>query len=132
MKTTRSPLKTWVQRLGAAIGILMALAGGAAAVLELRPPKMRAVDAAKRFEATPARLARGRYLVEAQAHCMSCHSERDWQTHGAPVRPGLLGAGWDVPWAENHMPGPVFAPNITPDPDTGLGAVSDDAVARAI
>ena len=93
---------------------------------------MRAVDATKRFEATPARLARGRYIVEAEAHCMHCHSDRDWKTHGAPVLPGLLGAGWDVPWADNHMPGPVFAPNLTPDPETGLGAVPDDAVARAI
>ena len=132
MKTTRSLLKTWVRRLGAAIGIVVLLAGAGAAVLELRPPKMRAVDATKRFEATAARLARGRYIVEAEAHCMSCHSDRDWQTHGAPVRPGMLGAGWDVPWADNHMPGPVFAPNITPDPETGLGGVPDDAVARAI
>ena len=102
------------------------------AVLALRPPKMRAVDATKRFEATPARLERGRYIVEAEAHCMHCHSDRDWKTHGAPVLPGLAGAGWDVPAAENHMPGPVFASNLTPDPETGLGAIPDDAVARAI
>ena len=63
---------------------------------------------------------------------MHCHSERDWKTHGAPALPGLAGAGWDVPWADNHMPGPVFAPNLTPDPDTGIGAIPDDAVARAI
>ena len=44
----------------------------------------------------------------------------------------MTGAGWDVPYAENKMPGRVFAPNLTPDPDTGLGAVPDDAIARAI
>jgi len=43
-----------------------------------------------------------------------------------------MGAGWDVPWAENHMPGQVFASNLTPDPETGIGAIPDDAVARAI
>ena len=63
---------------------------------------------------------------------MHCHSDRDWKTHGAPVLSGLEGAGWDVPWADNHMPGPVFAPNLTPDSETGLGAIPDDAVARAI
>lgn len=110
----------------------LALAGTAAAVMQLRSPKMRDVDAAKRFEPTPARLERGRYIVEAEAHCLHCHSERDWKTHGAPVQPGLLGAGWDVPWEDNHMPGPVFAPNLTPDPATGLGAIPDDAIARAI
>jgi mono/diheme cytochrome c family protein len=114
------------------LGALVVLLGGAAAVLELRPPRMRPVNAAKRFEATPDRLARGRYIVEAEAHCLHCHSDRDWQTHGAPVRPGGEGAGWDVPWAANHMPGQVFAPNLTPDRETGLGAIPDDAVARAI
>jgi mono/diheme cytochrome c family protein len=93
---------------------------------------MRAIDPAKRFEATPARVARGRYIVDAEAHCMLCHADRDWKTHGAPVLPGMEGAGWDVPWADNHMPGPVFAPNLTSDPETGIGAVSDDALARAI
>ena len=115
-----------------AFATVVALAGAAAATLELRPPKMRTIDANKRFVATPERLARGRYIVEAEAHCMHCHSQRDWQTHGAPVRPNGLGAGWDVPWADNGMPGPVFAPNITPDPETGIGAIPDDAIARAI
>jgi len=121
-----------VRRLGVAVGSLIVLVGGAAAVLELKPPKMRAVDASKRFEASPDRVARGRYIVEAEAHCLHCHSDRDWKTHGAPVLPGMDGAGWDVPWADNHMPGPVFAPNLTPDAETGIGAVPDDAVARAI
>ena len=47
------------------------------------------------------------------------------------MRPRRDGS-WDVPWRENHMPGQVFAPNLTPDPETGLGNVPDDAIARAI
>jgi mono/diheme cytochrome c family protein len=129
---TSSRRKTWVRRIGIGLGTLAVLAGAAVAVLALRPPKMRAVDATRRFEATPARLERGRYIVEAEAHCLHCHSDRDWKTHGAPVKPGLEGAGWDVPAAENHMPGEVFASNLTPDAETGLGAIPDDAVARAI
>src|SRR3982751_2973441 len=131
-KHTRPSLKIWMKRIGIGLATVVALAGGAAAVLELRPPRMRAVDATKTFTATPARVARGRQIVEAEAHCMLCHSERDWNTHGAPELPGLAGAGWDVPWVENHMPGPVFAPNITPDRETGIGAIPDDAIARAI
>ncbi len=129
---TQSRLKTWGKRLGIILLAPVALAGIAVAVLACKPPKARPVDAAKHFEPTPGRLERGRYIVEAEAHCMHCHSDRDWKTHGAPVVPGLLGAGWDVPWVDNQMPGPVFAPNLTPDPETGLGAVPDDAVARAI
>jgi mono/diheme cytochrome c family protein len=122
----------WGRRAAVGVGALAVIAGAAAAVLELRPPRMRAVDPTVKFAATPARVARGRALVEAEAHCLQCHSEHDWKTHGAPTLPGLAGAGWDVPWADNHMPGPVFAPNLTPDVDTGLGAIPDDAVARAI
>jgi mono/diheme cytochrome c family protein len=124
--------KIWLRRIGIGLGALVVLASAGAAVLELRPPRMRAVDPAKRYQATPERLARGRYIVEAEGHCLHCHSDRDWKTHGAPVLPGLEGAGWDVPWADNQMPGQVFAPNLTPDPETGLGAIPDDAVARAI
>ena len=121
-----------MRRLGIGGAVLLALLAGGATFAELRSPRQRAVDVTKRFETTPARLARGQYIVEAEAHCLHCHSERDWKTHGAPVLPGLLGAGWDIPWQDNHMPGPVFAPNLTPDPATGLGNIQDDAVARAI
>ena len=114
------------------LGVIVALAGAAALVLELRPPHMRPVDPAIKYASTPERVARGRYIVEGEAHCLHCHSDRDWKTHGAPALPGLTGAGWDVPWADNHMPGRVFAPNLTPDPETGLGRVPDDAIARAI
>ncbi|HEY0711393.1 MAG TPA: cytochrome c, partial [Polyangia bacterium] len=114
------------------MGTFVVLLGGAAVALELRAPNMRAIDPNKRFEASAERVARGRYIVEAEAHCMQCHSDRDWGKHGAPVKAGLAGTGWDVPWADNGMPGPVFAPNLTPDPETGIGKISDDAIARAI
>lgn len=122
----------WMKRIGLGLAVLVALAGAAGAVMELRAPKARPIDPARRFEATPARVARGKYIVEAEAHCLFCHSEHDWGTHGAPDLPGMTGAGWDVPWADNHMPGKVFAPNITSDPETGIGALPDDAIARAV
>jgi mono/diheme cytochrome c family protein len=122
----------WLKRIGAVVVVILVLAGGAGAVMELRSPKARAIDATKKFEATAERIARGKYIVESQTHCLFCHSEHDWTTHGAPVLPGMTGAGWDVPFAENKMPGRVFAPNLTPDPETGIGALPDDAIARAI
>jgi cytochrome c553 len=122
----------WRRRAAIGVGVFVAALGTAAAVLELRAPKARPIDTSIHVTVTPERVARGRYIVEAEAHCMHCHSEHDWRTHGAPDLPGLSGAGWDVPYAENHMPGKVFASNITPDPDTGIGKVPDDAIARAI
>jgi mono/diheme cytochrome c family protein len=93
-------------------------------------PRARALTAQK-FESTPARLARGAYLVNSVARCMSCHAEHDWTAHDAPVVPGTLGSGQDMTLLKG-LPGQVFAPNITPDPETGAGSWSDDQLARAI
>jgi mono/diheme cytochrome c family protein len=85
----------------------------------------------RHFQATPERLERGRYLVTSLAHCFDCHSPMDWSD---PANPhpvaGKLGAG--TLDETDGLPGVVYTPNITPDPDTGIGRVSDDALARAI
>jgi mono/diheme cytochrome c family protein len=80
------------------------------------------------FEATPERLERGFYLVNSIHGCVACHTERDWDVLGAPVVDNH-GAGTD--WAFHDLPW-LVASNITPDPETGIGEVSDDALARAI
>lgn len=81
------------------------------------------------FERTDARLERGRYLVENVAACFHCHSEHDLNDPTGPVKAGMKGAGWEMPIPEL---GSVIAPNITPDPETGIGAWTDDEIARAI
>lgn len=93
-------------------------------------PRARALTTRK-FESTPARLARGTYLVEHVSDCMSCHSEHDWTAHDAPVLPNALGAGQDMTILKG-LPGSVHAPNLTPDPETGAGNWTDDQLARAI
>jgi hypothetical protein len=62
---------------------------------------------------------------------MLCHAEHDWTAHDAPVLPNTLGAGQDMNTLKG-FPGKVYAPNITPDPETGAGSWSDDQLARAI
>jgi hypothetical protein len=42
----------------------------------------------------------------------------------------MAGAGQQLPYTD--LPGRVIAPNVTPDKETGAGAWSDDALARAI
>jgi mono/diheme cytochrome c family protein len=111
--------------------VVLALAAAVQAVVGWRAvlfgPRARALTS-RTFEATPERLERGRYLASRHG-CVFCHSERDWSAPGAPPRPERLGAG--VVWGAEGMPW-VTAPNLTPDPETGLGRVSDDAIARAI
>ena len=93
-------------------------------------PRARALTA-RTFESTPARLARGAYLVRNVSDCMTCHSEHDWTAHDAPIPANALGAGQDMTLLKG-LPGSVHAPNITPDPETGAGKWSDDQLARAI
>lgn len=91
-------------------------------------PKTRALTA-RRFESTPARLARGKYLVDAVAGCLGCHSPADFTTRGAPPVDNKLGAG--ASWPDKQLPWLVAA-NISPDKETGAGNWSDDVWARAI
>jgi hypothetical protein len=93
-------------------------------------PQARTLTARK-FESTPSRLARGEYLVNNLTDCMDCHAQHDWTSHDAPLIPNTLGAGQDMNMLKG-FPGQVFAPNITPDPETGAGNWSDDQLARAI
>jgi mono/diheme cytochrome c family protein len=61
---------------------------------------------------------RGRYLAIA-GDCISCHTRAD----GAPFAGGLA----------FHTPfGTVYSPNITPDPQTGIGRWSEAEFARAL
>lgn len=91
-------------------------------------PDARPVTAEK-FEVTEARLARGRYLVESVAFCFHCHSDHDFSQPDYPIIEARKGAGWPMPIPELNN---IAARNITPDPETGIGAWSDDEVARAI
>jgi len=91
-------------------------------------PRARALTD-RRFETTPARLERGKYLVTAVNGCLGCHSDPDPGRPGLPPVEGRLGAG--TIWKNTTTPW-VVAPNITPDKETGAGNWSDDMLARAI
>jgi len=82
----------------------------------------------RRFEVTPERLRRGDYLVHAVMHCMGCHSKHDAKAN-PPVLAAKEGSGQVLFEKDNFR---LVAPNITSDPETGIGKWSDDAIARAI
>lgn len=83
----------------------------------------------RKFESTPGRLVRGKYLVDAVTGCFDCHTDADWSKPGAPPMAGREGSGHI--WSDQDMPW-LVAPNITPDQETGVGNWSDDTLARAI
>ena len=113
--------------------LVVLLAVGITATIGWRPivgPRSRPLTS-RVFERTPERLARGKYLAEGLNACMDCHSPHDWTQHDAPIPPGMEGAGEDMSMLKG-LPGQIVASNLTPDPETGSGNWSDDALARAI
>jgi mono/diheme cytochrome c family protein len=116
---------------GAAVVLVVACVGITVTV-GWRPfvgPKARPLTA-RRFEPTPRRLERGRYLVESVSGCFACHTTYDSKdpvkSYAAATNKGGGGslAMDGAPW--------LYAPNITPDEETGAGRWTDDMFARAI
>ena len=113
------------------IVVFVLIAAGAVKVLGPRAflgPRSRPLTS-RTFEATPARLQRGEYLATSIG-CLYCHSPHDWSKGDDPILPGMTGAGEQLPYTD--LPGKVFAPNLTPDKETGAGNWTDDMLARAI
>ncbi len=85
-------------------------------------------------EAPPATQAssveRGEYIVNAVAHCFLCHSEQDWSGEEPKILAGRQGAGALFP--DEGIPGRLYAPNITPDNETGIGLATDEQLDKAI
>ncbi len=127
------PMNPWIKRIAWGVAALVALLLAAVAGIALHAghgylrtwdvplPKTRAVD-------DPAVIARGEYLVYGPAHCADCHAP-----DGAKEK---MFAGEIVPLTggtgEITFLGDWTAPNLTPDSATGLGAVSDGMIARAL
>lgn len=80
------------------------------------------------IEADSAMLAHGEYLVYGPAHCVHCH---------APISElAKVEAGEKVPLIggfEFGLPiGNLYSPNITPDPETGIGNFTDGQLYRML
>jgi len=111
------------------LALVIIIVGGITFTIGWRPffgPKVRPLTDRK-FESTPQRLERGKYLASG---CIYCHSQHDWQGSGTPIIAGMEGAGEVEPYTD--LPGKIVAPNLTPDKETGAGTWTDDMFARAI
>lgn len=123
-------MKAFFRVLAILVLAVVALALIAGSWLMWRKPAQRPAPELT-VEATPERIARGKYLVRHVGICLDCHSERKvaW---GLPVNlqnEGAKGYVWDE---RSHFPGRVAAANLTPDLETGLGVWSDGEIIRAI
>lgn len=71
------------------------------------------------------RVERGRYLVESIVACGNCHTP---QGPNGPDPAKKLAGGF----LTEEPPLTAYAPNITPDPDTGIGRWTDAQIVAAI
>jgi len=113
-------------RLGAGIVLILAIA---LVTIELRWDRQFAAPYPRLAALSdPAVIARGRYLAYGPAHCAECHtSPADVAGLRSGGFPALSGGGTFV-----IPPGTIRVPNVTPDSATGIGMLSDSAVARML
>ncbi|NIP15765.1 MAG: cytochrome C, partial [Pseudomonadales bacterium] len=79
-------------------------------------------------------VAKGQYLVNLLG-CGRCHTE-GYLTANEPTGPHLGGSRVGIAYTAYSMddthPGVVFAGNLTPDVETGLGDWSEDEIVQAM
>jgi mono/diheme cytochrome c family protein len=114
-----------------AFAILILIPAAGLGFLYIRQPSQVPPDARK-VPMTPERIARGRYLYDKVCDCDGCHSQRDFTRFNGPVVESGRGRGSVLSDLLQGLPGTVVAPNITPDPATGIGTWTDGEKIRAI
>jgi mono/diheme cytochrome c family protein len=102
----------------ASAAALLAIAAAAVAWLNVRGEEPVLPRSPALAAATPATIERGAYLARA-GNCAACHTERGGQ-------PFAGGKGIATPF------GTVYASNLTPDPETGIGRWSESEFWRAL
>jgi mono/diheme cytochrome c family protein len=89
-------------------------------------PTLLTLGSAFAFAQGPAALERGKYLMEGIVACGNCHMQRGDKGQPLPEKGLSGGMLFDEPVFK------AYAPNITPDPETGIGKWTDAQLARAI
>src|SRR5450759_3522506 len=112
-------MKKLLKVVGAVLVAIVVLACAALTWLAACRPNQRPAST-ETIERTPARIARGEYLVLHVGDCLGCHSDHTDRL-GFPVKTGTEGQGGFAFDESLGVHGIVCAPNLTTDPDEGLG-----------
>jgi len=123
-------MKTFLKIVAGVVLAVVALIAIGVIWLMAKKPASRAA-AAEKIEATPARMTRGKYLVDHVAPCLECHSDHVIK-FSMPVKPGTEGQGGYIFDKNIGFPGVVAAQNVTSDAEFGLGNWTDGEIIRAV
>ncbi|SPF56841.1 Cytochrome c-like protein [Candidatus Sulfopaludibacter sp. SbA4] len=121
----------WKKIILIVVVVIVGVPAAGIVYLYLRKPAQAPASAIK-VAMTPERIARGKLIFHNIADCDGCHSERDFSRVDGPVVESGRGRGNVMSALLIGMPGTVVAPNITPDPETGIGSWTDGEKIRAI
>jgi mono/diheme cytochrome c family protein len=116
----------WKRIVGYTLLTIVCVAGAGFAYLYFRKPASAPPRNVK-VAMTPERIARGKYLFNL-ADCDGCHSPHEDDKLYMPVIESRRGSGRTIPEGSE----PFVTPNITPDPDSGIGSWTDGEKIRAI
>jgi mono/diheme cytochrome c family protein len=117
----------WKRKLVRVAGVIIGLFGALTALTYARATRSHDAPYPSIHASTdPAIIERGRYLVEGPAHCGECHGAVDPPAVSRLGRPMVGGKRFELPV------GTFRVPNITPDRETGIGNIKDEALARLI
>jgi mono/diheme cytochrome c family protein len=119
-------MKTLLKIVGGLVVLVLLVAACGYGYLMFAFPKVPPPTAFK-IDATPDRLARGKYLTDHVVGCTTCHTERDWTKFSGPIKQDRLGAG-----GEKFNLGPaglLISPNIT---TAAIGSWTDGELLRAV
>lgn len=119
-------MKTLLKIVGGLVALVVVAALGGVGYLMFAFPKTSTPREVK-FDSSPERIARGKYLSDHVMGCTVCHSRRDFSRFAGPVMPDTIGAGGDkfVLSPGNEL----YAKNITP---AGIGSWTDGELLRAV
>lgn len=118
-------MKTLLKIVGVLVVVVLVAAAAGVGYLYAAYPNVELAE--YRIEATPDRLARGKYLTDHVVGCTTCHTQRDWAKFSGPANVERLGAGGDA--FSLGPAGVVYAKNITP---AAIGSWSDGELLRAV
>ena len=119
-------MKTLLKIVAGLVLLLVLVAACGFAYLTFAFPKVPPAPTVK-FDTSPERLARGKYLNDHVVGCTTCHSQRDWTKFSGPVKDEGFGAG-----DQEFSLGPggvLYSKNITP---AAIGTWTDGELLRAV
>ena len=121
-------MKKLLKIVGALVLLLVLVIVGAITYVSKALPNV-AVRPDVEVDITPERVLRGEYLANSVCVCMDCHSQRDWNIFGAPIKAGTFAGGGEKFDRSMQFPGEFYSKNITP---FALGTWTDGEIYRAI